>query len=113
MHIDQLKEDKEELKNAVRQMLSAFDSPIAHMRMKSEFANESREFAREILERISKRDDEEVQQAKPFCECAECSSGWNTPAPSESTKCSNCENEATEDGCCVNCFATDGSENPY
>jgi hypothetical protein len=119
MHVDQLKADKEELKDAVRQMLGAFDSPIARMRMKGEFANESREFAREILERISKRDDEEAQQLKPFCECAECSSGWNTPADlpkysaPESTKCSNCENEATEDGRCVNCFATDGSENPY
>jgi hypothetical protein len=59
VNADQLKADKEELKDAVRQMLSAFDSPIAHMRMKSEFANESRAFAREILERISKRDDEQ------------------------------------------------------
>ena len=43
--------EKKELLDCIQNLMASFDSPIAHLKLKGEFADEARKIAREILEK--------------------------------------------------------------
>ena len=46
----EIKQSKEELLDCIKNLMGAFDTPIARRKIDSEFSNEVRKLAREILD---------------------------------------------------------------